>query len=239
MELFATARERLEKQYECAVYDPASGLDRAGLQELFAAHRAAHPAEERVLTKAFLLKLIFTHGRIVPEPDNFFAGKVDHCGLLVDLRKEWHADEWSRQDKSGGMAGYWAADAQNNGVRYMIDVSHVAPDWPSVLRLGFTGLLERARTGDTPFHRACAMTYEGAIALCRRLGAASANSALAALAEGPPRTLHEAYQMAYIFHDLAENEGEEVRSMGRFDQLFIDYYRRDLAAHHGAGRVRH
>ncbi|NLE54873.1 MAG: hypothetical protein GX617_08055 [Lentisphaerae bacterium] len=229
MELFATARERLEKQYECAVYDPASGLDRAGLQELFAAHRAAHPAEERVLTKAFLLKLIFTHGRIVPEPDNFFAGKVDHCGLLVDLRKEWHADEWSRQDKSGGMAGYWAADAQNNGVRYMIDVSHVAPDWPSVLRLGFTGLLERARTGDTPFHRACAMTYEGAIALCRRLGAASANSALAALAEGPPRTLHEAYQMAYIFHDLAENEGEEVRSMGRFDQLFIDYYRRDLA----------
>ena len=64
-----------------------------------------------------------------------------------------------------------------------------------------------------------------------RLAAASANPALAALAEHPPQTFREALQLAYLYHELQEMEnGYSVRSMGRFDQLYHGFYANDLKA---------
>ncbi|HOG50361.1 MAG TPA: pyruvate formate lyase family protein, partial [Lentisphaeria bacterium] len=117
-----------------------------------------------------------------------------------------------------------------HAVGYMVDFSHTCPDWQAILKLGFPGLRDRAASGDTPFHQAAAMTYDGAMILCRRLGAAAGLPTLSILAERPPKTLHEAFQLAYLFHDLQEMEGESVRTMGWFDRLYIDFYRNDLAA---------
>ncbi len=100
----------------------------------------------------------------------------------------------------------------------------------------FTGLRDRAVSRPEPFYRAVAMVYDAAIILARRFtvalpGSAPAGQALAALAERPPQTFHEALQLAYIYHELQEMEdGYSVRSMGRFDLLYNDFYVNDLKA---------
>ena len=233
MESFDSARKRLEKQYEHVVYDPESGLDEEGIRKLFEAHCRENPHEKHILSKAFLLHLVCTKARIAPEPDNFFAGKVDPCvNLFQKLRWKWF-DEVSVKE----FFAYSVPQNQkmfvvdmDHSIGYMIDTSHTSPDWPAILKLGFPGLRDRAAQGNTPLHRAAEMVYDGAIELCRRLGNASGNEALLALAERPPQTLREADQLAYLFHDLQEIEGEEVRTMGWFDRLYIDFYRGDLKA---------
>ena len=233
MELFDSARKRLEKQYEHVVYDPESGLDEQGIQTLFEAHCRENPGEEHVLTKAFLLHLVCTKARIAPEPDNYFAGKVDPCASLFQkLRWKWVDELWPKEFSDHSVPGdqkMFVIDMEHS-IGYMIDTSHTSPDWMAILKLGFPGLRDRAAKGSTALHRAAVMVYDGAIELCRRLGKASGNEALLALAERPPQTLREAFQLAYLFHDLQEIEGEEVRTMGWFDRLYIDFYRRDLKA---------
>ena len=204
MELFDSARKRLEKQYEHVAYE-----------------------------KAFLLYLVCTKARIAPEPDNFFAGKVDPCGnLFGELRRKWLDQLWPEEFADGSVPQNQKMSVvdMDHSIGYMIDTSHTSPDWVSVLTLGFPGLRDRAAKGTTPLHRAAAMVYDGAVELCRRLGNASGNEELLALAERPPQTLREAFQLAYLFHDLQEIEGEEVRTMGWFDRLYLNFYRNDLKA---------
>ncbi len=233
MESFDSARKRLEKQYEHVAYDPESGLDEAGIRLLFEEHCRENPREEHILTKAFLLSLVCTKARIAPEPDNFFCGKVDPClDLFRELRWKWLDQLWPEAFADGSVPQNQKMSVidMDHSIGYMIDTSHTSPDWVAILRLGFPGLRDRAAKGDSPLHRAAAMVYDGAVELCRRLGNASGNEALLALAERPPQTLREAFQLAYLFHDLQEIEGEEVRTMGWFDRLYIDFYRSDLKA---------
>ena len=233
MESFDSARKRLEKQYEHVVYDPESGLDEDGIRTLFEAHCRENPQEEHVLTKAFLLHLVCTKARIAPEPDNFFAGKVDPCvNLFRELRRKWLDEVWEKEfsDHSVPQNQKMSVVDMDHSIGYMIDTSHTSPDWPAILKLGFPGLRNRAAKGSSPLHRAAEMVYDGAVNLCRRLGKASGNEALPALAERPPQTLREAFQLAYLFHDLQEIEGEEVRTMGWFDRLYLNFYRNDLKA---------
>ncbi len=233
MEAFSQARPRLEKQYEHAIYDQDSGCGPEEIQARMLQYETDNPGKPRILRKAQLLNLIFRYSRIVPEVENYFAGKVADYGLITAQRQQWWQDAWEKQDKSGGMTSFYCSDYSLHGVGYMIDVSHISPDWVSILKLGFTGLRERAQSGNTPMHQAAALVYDGAIELCRRLGTASRNPALLALSKHPPQTLREAFQMAYLFHELAECEGVAVRSMGWFDRLYYDFYRQDIAA----GRV--
>ncbi len=223
---FKEVRSELEKQYEYACYKPESGLDKAAIKALFEAHRQQFPDEELIVQRAFLQYLIFTRGRIAAEKDNLFAGKVEDCGLMKEWRSELGKKVWEEEFSSE--KGYWSVIDYQLGIGYMIDTSHIAPDWESVLRLGLPGLQRRAASGHSPLHRAAALLYDGAIELCRRCGKASDNQVLLNIAERAPQTLYEAFQLALFFHDRVQSEGESVRSMGRFDQLYLDFYRRDM-----------
>ncbi len=220
MKKFDENRTYLEKQYE-QPFDPASGLSLDELKADFERHCAANPDEPLILKRAYFIDLICRHGRIVREPENMFAGKVEGRVLLDAMRYEHTREVWT--EEFGQWTGWCAVTDLEIGIVYMIDYSHICPDWPAILQLGLPGLRDRAAQGDTPLHRAVVMVYEGTMELCRRLGWPQ-------LAERPPQTLHEAFELAYIFHELEENEGEQVRTMGWFDRLYIDFYRRDIAA---------
>lgn len=231
MERFNDARPRLEKQYESVQYDPASGLSPEALRKEFETELRRHPGEPRILIRARLMRLICEKARIAPEKDNFFASKVDGGELFLQLRRQWGNEMW-RQEFSFQADGWCSkTDLEEHACHYCVDTSHTCPDWEAILSLGFPGLKRRAEQGgDTPFHRAAAMVCEGAAILCERLGRASDNPALEALAHRPPQTLREAFQIALLYHDLQEMEGEEVRTMGWFDRLYLNFYRDDLAA---------
>jgi formate C-acetyltransferase len=108
--------------------------------------------------------------------------------------------------------------------------SHVCPDWESLFTLGVKGIRDRALSGSTDYHKAAAMAFEGFMILLKRFDEVHPNSNLALLAERPVKTLREALQMSYLYNELIEFDGLQVRSMGRFDVLFAPYYERDLAA---------
>ena len=229
MQPFESIREVMEKQYEDAVFDPASGWDQSRIREVFLDHCAKHPGEPRIITKAFLSRLLLEHARIAVEPDSPFTGKVEGRELVLENRSRWLKEAWARVDRTQ-MADLTSGFDPKHGVGYMVDFSHVAPDWEAVLKLGLPGLRDRlTQSPDSDFRTAGLMIYDGALALARRMGEAARNPALLAIAERPPQTLHEAFQLAYFYHEVGELEGISIRTMGWFDRLYIDYYRNDLA----------
>ena len=226
MRPFAELKETLMKQYERAVPDESTGVSLETLKAEFDATCAEHRDEPHILLKARLMSLIYRKARFAVERENPFLVKLEGKNeLVLKLRGRWWHEEMPKRftPEDGQFAEAW-------GIGYMVDCSHVAPDWPAVLELGLPGLRERAATGGTAFHRAVTIVYDAAIEFCRRCGAACGNDAMLAIAEHAPQTLKEAFVLTYVFHELAEHEGEEVRSMGWFDRSFITFYRNDLAA---------
>lgn len=229
MKNFDEARPELEKIYETCVFDPASGMPPEELRRQFRRHCEENPGEPFVLTHAYLMHLICTRAQILPEPDHLFAGLVNHGRLFDELRLDHGRPAWEKE--FGSWHGWFNLNNFDRGFGCMVDMSHVSPDWTAVLELGLTGIRDRAaKAGNTPFHRACVLVYDGMAALAERLGKASDNKALLAVAKRPPQTLHEAFQLTYLVHDMIENGMEEVRTMGRFDRDFLRFYRHDLAA---------
>jgi formate C-acetyltransferase len=221
---FDQVRARLERQYMDLPFVPESGLDRQGLEEAWANVRAEHADDSRIMLKARLFHLLCTHARLTAEPGDPFVGKVEHHGMLHALRRGWWQEEGKRE---------FANDPpeQPAAWRAQLDcASHICPDWRNLLKYGFTGLRDRAQAGEGVFYEATALVFQGMLELVRRFHALQPSPALAALADGPPKTLHDALQLAYLYNELMELDSMEVRSMGRFDLLYVDFYRADLAA---------
>ena len=222
---FDELRPKLEKQYENAVFSAEECWDEARLRREWEAHRRENPEEERILARAFLTALILKHAPVAVEKFNPFPGKLRTFDLLAEDLKAGY--ELARRKIPGVVT---TARDPVLGVGWMVDRSHTAPDWKALMRLGLPGLIERAKTGVSPFHRAVVAVYEALAEFCRRTARINDNPVYAEIAEHPPRTLHEAFALAYVLHDAIEYSGEEVRTMGRFDEIYIGFYRDDLAA---------
>ena len=221
---FDQVRQHLERQYLDVRFDPASGASKEELVAELARHRAECPGEPRILTKAWLFHLLCAKARLAPEPDDFFVGKIEHHGLLHALRHEWWQAAGEREFKGDPPVVPGAYTTQ------LDCASHICPDWQRLLQLGAVGLRDRAATQPGVFHAAVARVFDGVVTLIRRFQALQPSPALAALAERPPATLHEALQLAYLYHELMELDSMDVRAMGRFDLLYGEFYLADLKA---------
>ena len=222
---FDEIRPKLEKQYENAVYSTEDCWTKAQLREAWKTHKEENPDEDRILSRAFLTALILNHAPVAEEKFNAFPGKFQHFNLLAE---DLQAGYELAKEKVPGVVT-WGKDLEL-GIGWMVDRSHVAPDWFNLMKLGLPGLIERAACGTSPFHKAVVMVYEALAEFCRRVARINDNPVYAEIAEHAPRTLHEAFALAYVLHDAIEFSGEEVRTMGRFDEIYIDFYRGDLKA---------
>ena len=223
---FSELRKRLEKQYECVEYDESSGLPPEEIQALFQAFLAENPQASILEKRAELFSLLCRHARIAPEKDFRFAGKFQTGNLITAFRDETARKVWA--ESCADLPGFFYVTEWDWGIRYMIDTSHVAPDWHAVLRLGLPGLRNRAAAGHSDFHKAAVKELDGAMLLAERIGKASENEDLLFVSAHAPETLSQAFQLAYFLHDLLEIEGEEIRTMGRLDHLYWPFYERDL-----------
>lgn len=183
----------------------------------------------------------------------------DHVRLAVntnDLFVHWHPDSlelinrtWKRLDAFRAAApenknvGLFNVD--NGSYSTRLDLSHTCPDWKSVIALGPKGLAQRARlrrasakTDNEKLFLDCVVeVYEGLARQCLRWAALAERKGMTEVARvlrenaaHEPRSFREALQWSLVYDRAQEVEGEDVRSQGLFDRLFIDYYRRDLAA---------
>ena len=221
---FDELRPKLEKQYENVVYSTEDCWSEAELRQAWDAHKQDNPDEDRILSRSFLIAMILRHAPIGLEPFNPFSGKFQTFGLLQD---DLEAGFRLAKAKVPGVICY-AVD-MTNGIGCMVDRSHVAPDWKKLFQLGLPGLIERVAIGASPFHKAVKVVYEALAEFCRIVAKINGNPVYEEIANHAPQTLHEAFALAYVLHDAIEFAGEEVRTMGRFDTLYIDFYRKDLA----------
>ncbi len=242
---FDTVRVQLEKQYIDPQYDPTSGVSPEQLNCLADQLFQNMAGRSGIAIRAALFELVVTKGRVGVDPIDWFADHLQHGDLPIKLRETWRREvaENSFAAERDEIIAAWSAGKFETE----LDISHTSPDWSAIMTLGLSGLRDRASaalesTTDASakdFLEAVVKVYNSSIALLIRLAEQAEKHpesermrrvavALRNLAIAPPSTLHEAFQLAYIFHELQEMEGENVRSMGGFDRLYIKFYRDDI-----------
>ena len=150
----------------------------------------------------------------------------DHVRLAVntnDLFVHWHPDSLVLSKRSfrrieafdAATLGRRRADIYENGGAFSsrLDMSHVCPDWRSILELGPAGLAERARSRrataasdeERLFLDCVAEVYDALARECLRWADLAARKGmgdvaltLREIAAHPPRTLRQALQWAIV-----------------------------------------
>ncbi len=251
---FEQNRALLDHQYDCVRYDPETGLSRDELCAEADALEKRLSGEAPIRVKAALFKLTLEKARIHVDAFDWIADHIDFGGVLSDLRSRQWTDSGLK-----AMGAPIDPLAESGLLTAGLDTSHTSPDWERLLTLGLCGLQSAAETRREQLAAENALTtrrrdfldsviavYGAMRMLCRRLSAQAekeitrhsedearlkaVSAALAHIADHPPRTLHEAVQLAHIYHECQEFEGEPVRSMGGFDRLYNRFYENDLAA---------
>ena len=238
---FDIVRPLLDAQYDNRRCDPGTGLSVEELRQETERYLATHQGEPLIRTRAALFELLLLKGRIDVDPFDWFADHLETGRILYEYRSRWFQEAYSRlsaEDRRDAEAGVRCGAFQAD-----LDLTHTSPDWESILELGPCGLRDRALAAlekaacdrEREFLRAAARCYEAMrlfilrlAELAQRKNCVRVIGALRAIAERPPETLQEAFQLAYIYHELQEIEGEPVRSMGCFDRLFVKFYLHDL-----------
>lgn len=220
---FDQKRKHLEKQYIDVKFDSESGLSKEELIAGIKAHAKKNPNELRILTRAWNFKFLCKKACIAIDNDDYFIDKLEHHRLLIHIGYKWNSEATEKEFKTD-------SPSEPGVFGTLIDTSHTCPDWENLLKYGFTGLRDRAMAEQGKLAEAVSLVYDGVISLIKRFNETSPRQVLLNISEGPPQTFHEALQAAYLYNELQEMEGEEIRSMGRFDLLYNDLYLADLKA---------
>ena len=188
---FDEIRQKLEKQYENAVFSPKDCWTEVQLRQTWEKHKQENPDEERILSRSFLISLILEHAPVAVETFNAFPGKFQHFNLLGEDIQEGY--ELAKEKVPGVDT---SGKDMELGICWMVDRSHVAPDWKNLMRMGLPGLIRRAEKGTSPFHKSVVMVYKALAEFCRRVARINDNPVYSEIAEHAPRTLHEAFALA-------------------------------------------
>ena len=201
--VFESCRKELEKVYENPFFDPESGMEHKKILELFACHCRENPHENYILTHAYLFRLLCENARLCKEKGHLFAGIMEENKIFNTLFLQRGHFYWQKEFETGEKRTS-KLDFEK-GYGYMVDVSHVAPDWKRVLALGLPGLFrEMEKAPENDFKKAVLMVLEGAMILARRIAAHSEIPEMKSIAERKPQTLYEAFLLTYFLHELLD-----------------------------------
>ena len=241
---FEELRDKLERQYDEPNFNTGSGLSPEEIRPMIDAYLSEHKNQPHILTKARVFSYILENAQLSVDPFEFYADKVNHGGILGALHGKWmkeidyglpeHHETDPFQTKYGAYYAYF-------------DTGHTSPNWRNLLGLGISGLRGQAdkKLGDPAlskpqrdFYTSVSIVYGAVMSLMKRLADEAERyhtprtdyvaADLRYLAENPPETFHQAMQLAHLFHQLQEMEGEAVRAMASFDRMYYRFYRHDI-----------
>ena len=219
-----------------------AGLPRAELERRLDEIERETKGKPEIVVRAKSLAMMFDNVRLAVNTNDLFVHWHPDSSLLP-LRKIKREKEFVA--RSQGLRDVVPAMNRIGAFKSKLDTSHTCPDWQSIIELGPTGLAERARRRKTTartdeeriFLDCVAEVYEALSRECLRWAAFAERKGMkdvaAVLRENAahePRTFREALQLALVYDRAQETEGEDVRSQGIFDRLFLKYYRGDIAA---------
>ena len=219
-----------------------AGLPRAELERRLDEIERETEGKPEIVVRAKSLAMMFDNVRLAVNTNDLFVHWHPDSSLLplrkIRREKEFVTRSQSLRELIPGMSRVGAFKSK-------LDTSHTCPDWQSIIELGPKGLAQRARlrreTARTDEERifldCVAEVYEALSRECLRWAAFAEQKGMtevaAVLRENAahePRTFREALQWAFVYDRAQETEGEDVRSQGIFDRLFLKYYRDDIAA---------
>lgn len=236
--------------YHGVEYDPATGLDDAQTDDALHALFDELREQPHPIVKARAFAFVLDHMRIDVNPHDYFVGLYNWGRPTRFIQNLWKEEAFAPH----AAAMREIADLKESGAAMLFpDFDHVIPDWDSLLRLGFPGLLERARSyrrtreergeltaQQAAFFDAVEIELSAILRLLERLRAYATEhpsekgtqvaQSLRNLHEGAPQTLLDALQAMYIFFMLCEHvDNYQTRSIGNgLDQTLYPYYKRDL-----------
>lgn len=222
--------------------DETSGYSTERLRREMDSIEKKYASRPLIVTRTEYLKLYFDHVRLAVNTNDLFVHW--HPDTLEIVKRTWkRLSDFRKSHPSRANVGRGNID--NGTYTTRLDLSHTCPDWNSVIKLGPRGLADRARerrkTADTESQRifldCVAGCYDALARQClrwadvaERKGMREVAAVLRENAAHEPRTFREALQWSLVYDRAQELEGEDVRSQGLFDRLFIDYYRADISA---------
>lgn len=218
-----------------------SGLSRDALERRLDEIERETADRPVIVMRAKSLAMMFDNVRLAVNTNDLFVHWHADCSLLP-LRTIKRVKAFAAKS-DGRFLG--PGQAFGGAFASKLDMSHTCPDWESIIELGPKGLADRARNRrktarleeERLFLDCVVEVYEALSRECLRWAAFADRKGMkdvaAVLRENAahePRTFREALQWSLVYDRAQETEGEDVRSQGMFDRLFLKYYKADLAA---------
>lgn len=231
-------------------YDPKTGLDdeemKKGLDELDA--RLEKENISRPVHKARLFEYVLDNTRIEVAPHDYFVGIYSWRRSLAPVRDKWASEVYQRHREQTDILS-------NKHSKYgsfygWLDFDHTVPDWDSLFKLGFAGILKRAEEAyaniENPTEKQTALfegikiEYGAIIRLLDRFykhaitknfeKAPRIAACIKNLREGAPKDTYDALQLIYLYFMLSENvDNYQVRSLGYgLDDSLYPYFKADI-----------
>lgn len=229
-------------------YDEASGLSDEEIDLGLAALSAELEGKPHPIHKAALFAYVLDHTRIDVSERDYFVGIYTWGRPLSKYTVERWRDEiyaafpeesrlLDEYDRAGMCFGW-------------LDFDHTVPDWDSLMRLGFKGILDRAERQyaslaapsekQTAFFEGMRTEYRAVLRLIDRLFRYASErkgekteriaACLKHLRDGAPTDTYEALQLIYLYFMISESiEHYQVRSLGHgLDSTLYPFYKADI-----------
>ena len=235
-------------------YDEESGLDDEGILEglnkLYADIKdLPHP-----VAKAKAIKYVLENERLYINEHDYFVGMYSLHRLAGKVTfDKWNTDVYDNKRKPESVQ--LEHDFNDSGaVAIWPDYDHVVPDWESIMKLGFKGIIERAlkykneRIANGTLTEEMQAYFDGIeieygaivdviermykLAITKKHAKAKKIAAcLKQLRDGAPTNIYEAMQLIYLYFIISESiDHYQVRSLGNgLDNTLYSFYKNDLA----------
>lgn len=196
-----------------------------------------------VLRDGVILETLLQNATAYVPEDAVFTGSFSHLGVMKEIVGARVAVLEKELRQREELRPHFAAQ-EIRAYTGVYDFGHTAPDWETVYRLGFSGLLVRLKRAqadavteeEKEYCEAGVRVWSAALEYVERMaknadvcGKKTMAEGFFALAKRPPESLFEAMQLCFLYYDFQQNvERSFVRTLGRLDRLLYPYWKRDL-----------
>lgn len=229
---------------------PDTGFDDERMRQELEALYGQIKTQPHPAIKAQCFAFVLDHMRIDVSGHDYFVGLYNWGRPMNFIQQKWKAEAILGDSRLSRLH----SDLTKSGALHSWpDFDHVIPDWDSLMRLGFPGLLARVRhyrhqhlegegltEEQQAFFDGMETEFSAILRLLDRLREyALANptekseriaKCLLSLRQGAPKTTYEALMAIYLFFMLCEHvDNYQTRSMGNgLDRTLYPFYRKDL-----------
>ena len=239
-------------KYHGSGYDEKSGLEDKSILEGLKKLQDEISSLLHPVARALAVKYVLENERLYINEHDYFVGFYS----LNRLADSVTFDTWNQEVQTKRNPKLRELDQNFNesgAVAIWADYDHVVPDWDSLMKLGFPGILERAEKYKTQrmgmgvltneqiaYFEGIRIEYTAILNVIDRmywLALAKKNEKSSRIAvclkhlhDGAPTNIYEAMQLIYLFFIISESiDHYQVRSLGNgLDATLYPFYQKDL-----------